>query len=176
MRDLYHATSALHRIVVWQMLLAIIAMRLMGPVKMDPLLLAGLGIIKLGLVGHFIFGVVVQLHRQSRSSSLLTTLLRKAPLLAGSSTELSMAILLLRTNRTVAAEQLFIGSVYAKVLVIGALCLISHGLYLPRPSSGAEMPILSDIIRLLIVGGMLIIASAPRVQGTLTSCDQGSAD
>lgn len=162
--EVYHATSTFHRVLVSQLLLTIVAVELMRSVEADPLLSTILGMVKVGLVGDCIFSVVHQLRRRSSSRALLETVLCEAPLLTGSSTELVLTILFIRDETASAAEEFLIGTIYAKLLVIGAMCLVSHGLYLSSSDVTVWPEAWSDVLHLLIIGGILVFASAPQIQ------------
>lgn len=169
LEDIYQETSLFHRVLISQLIVVVVAIELLRPNRADPLLSAVLEMIKIGLVADRISAVTLQLRRLFGSSRVLDFLLNKVPLVAGSSTELVLAILIFRNEKLSTAESFLIGSAYAKTLAMGALCLVLHGLCpgLPRVNTWtADWPI---VLRLLGSSGVLVFASAPRMESRCMS-------
>ena len=161
--DLYDAATTFHRVLVLELLLILAATRFMQSGEPDPLLSLILEMIKIGLVGDCIFAVTAQLRRRCKTNMLLKRLMCKATFVFGSSTEVALTFMLFRQGKVSAAERVLVGSSYAKTLVIGAICLISRRRVPGQSALGARVTGHSDIIRLLIVGGLLVLSSAPHI-------------
>lgn len=163
LNDLYDSATTFHRVLILELVSVLSAIQLMPVTKPDPLLSLILEMIKIGLVGDCIYAVAAQLRRRSEKNLMLRSLLSKATLLFGSSTEVALTLLLLRQSKVPAAERVLVGSVYAKVLVMGAVCLISRRFGPAQSALSMHTADCSDVFRLLMVGGMLILSSAPHI-------------
>lgn len=152
LNDLYDSATTFHRVLILELVSVLSAIQLMPVTKPDPLLSLILEMIKIGLVGDCIYAVAAQLRRRSEKNLMLRSLLSKATLLFGSSTEVALTLLLLRQSKVPAAERVLVGSVYAKVLVMGAVCLISRRFGPAQSALSMHTADCSDVFRLLMVG------------------------
>lgn len=166
LNDLYDAATTFHRVLILELLSIVAVIRFMSLREPDPLLGLILEMIKIGLVGGCIYAVTAQLRRRCKTNMLLRRLLCKATFVFGSSTEMALTLMLLRQGNVLGAERVLVGSVYAKILVIGTTCLIPRRHVSAQAASGARATDFSDIVRLLIVGGLLVLSSAPHILST----------
>jgi Ca2+/H+ antiporter len=158
--NLYKGTSTFHRVLISQVLLAIAAIQILRPSEPDPLLSVILDTLKVGLAADCIFAVTVQLRCRSGSNRFIDFLLYKCPFVVGSFTELAFAVLLFRSGEALVAEQFLVGSIYAKLMAMGGLCLITHGLFWLQPTSSVWKLDRETTIQLLTLTGTLVLASA----------------
>ena len=166
MSDLYDSATTFHRVLILELLSIVAVIRFISSGQPDPLLGSVLELIKVGLLGACIYAVTTQLRRRCKKNMLLRRLLCRATFLFGSSTEMALTLVLFKQGKVPAAERALVGSVYAKILVIGAICLISGRRIPGQAASGAQATDFFNIIRLLIVGGLLVLSSAPHILST----------
>ncbi|PSN59166.1 hypothetical protein BS50DRAFT_641202 [Corynespora cassiicola Philippines] len=158
--------SLLHRVVFWRLSLVTAVTWFMLPGPPDPLLAAVLELIKIGLVVDRIVAMAARLRRSHLPGAAAGRLLDSIPLGTVLSTELAVATSALRSEDAPMAQRFLTGSVYAKTLAVGGLCLVLHGL---RPERRRAVVDVCDdgwatVVRLLGAGGALVLASAPRIE------------
>lgn len=122
---------------------------------------------KIGLVGNCIAAVTLQLRRRAERIPMLGNLLFRTPLLVGSSTEIAMVLVVLNQKGAAATDSFFVGIMYAKLLFVGALCFIFYSIRPAQQRSSLSTANSSDVVQLLVVGGLMVLASAPRIQSRL---------
>ena len=167
MLDLYNSASLFSRVLIWQLSSIVVAMEYMQQSNPEPLLSALLAMIKMGLVGNCIAAVTLQLRRRAERIPMLGNLLFRTPLLVGSSTEIAMVLVVLNQKGAAATDSFFVGIMYAKLLFVGALCFIFYSIRPAQQRSSLSTANSSDVVQLLFVGGLMVLASAPRIQSRL---------
>lgn len=165
--DLYNSASLFKRVLVWQLSSIVVAMEYMQQNNPEPLLSAILAMTKIGLVGNCIAAVTLQLRRRAERIPMLGNLLFRTPLLVGSSTEIAMVLVVLNQKGAAATDSFFVGIMYAKLLFVGALCFIFYSIRPAQQRSSLSTANSSDVVQLLFVGGLMVLASAPRIQSRL---------
>jgi Ca2+/H+ antiporter len=162
--NMYRDTSPFHRLLISQLLVVVVSIELLKPDRADPLLLGSLGLIKIALVADCISIATLRMRRISSSNEALNSLLCRVPFATGPFVELALATQMLRQNTPSSANRFLIGSIYAKLLLAGACCLILHGLRCASATVELRSAKVSPVPWLLGVSGALILASAPQIE------------
>ncbi|OAL42521.1 hypothetical protein IQ07DRAFT_637652 [Pyrenochaeta sp. DS3sAY3a] len=173
LEDMCQDTSPFHRVLISQLLVIIVAIELLRPDQADPSLSLLLGLVKVVLVADCASIVTNRIRRLSASNRLLAFLIYRTPLITGPFAELALAMLILRGSTPSTAKRFLIGSVYAKPLVIGALCLMFHGLCTALP--GIKMQTIESPITPWLIGvsGITVLVSAPHIESGRQWISQG---
>lgn len=166
LEDMCQDTSPFHRVLISQLLVIIVAIELLRPDRDDPLLSLLIGFVKVVLVADCASIITNHIRRLSASNRLLAFLIYRTPLITGPFAELALTVLILRGTTPSTAKRFLIGSVYAKPLVIGALCLVFHGLCTGLP--GIKMQTIESPIAPWLIGvaGVTVLVSAPHIEST----------
>lgn len=169
-------TSPFHRVLISQLLVIIVAVELLTSDRDDPLLslLSGLG--KVVLVADCASIVTIHVKRLSASNQPLAYVAYKTSLVTGPFAELALTVLFLRGTTPSTAKRFLIGSVYAKLLAVGALCLVCRGLRTAFPGNDTQAMESPIVLGLLGVAGLTALACAPHIEskhryGTSCCCD-----
>jgi hypothetical protein len=158
-------TSGNYCILMMYLVVAITAIEYMRPDRNNIVLSLAIDVTKVGIVGCFLFHITHLLRHRSTSRPFLQFFLEKMPLVVGSSTELLVAVGLFKSGKASSAGAFVIGSAYAKPLVIGALYLVSQGIRTRQPRINTLDGTRSSTIRYLAYGGLLLFASATKIEG-----------
>lgn len=151
----------MHRVVLSQLLLVVIALELLRPERADPSLSIFSRLIQFGIVIDCFATLTLHLRRMSTSDSSLAFVLRNVPLLTDTAFELATAVLMLGDTSPSIANDFLSGSLFVKPMAMGAL-----GLMLSRSSSGVAGTD-STIFWLLSTSGVIMLAARPHLESRL---------
>lgn len=101
--------------------------------------------------------------RQSAFRPASTPLVNGVHIVTGFVTELALAVLP-GHDRSQATQDFLVGAVYAKLLVVGALCLLSSGQHSEVRGSGITTTRLRNVCVLLATGGAFVLALPSHIE------------
>lgn len=163
LKDMYQDMAPLRRIVVGQLIVVTVVVECIGAGRDDPLCAAALGVICLGLMANFASVITLYLRRQSTSNRVLAFFMDKLPVVTGPVTELALAVPL-RHDQSSATHRFLAGTVYAKLLAIGALCLLCRGQQTGVLKDRGRTMELHNICGFLATSGAFVLALPPRIE------------
>jgi Ca2+/H+ antiporter len=164
MQEIHEDILPFHRVVISQLLVIIIAVELLRPDRLDLWLSVLLGLVKIGLVADCTSIVALRMRQISDSSGTIGLTPYKVPLVTAPFMELALVMLMLRQDHPSTANRFLVGSIYAKPMVIGALCLLLDGIRTGMPRIQMRSVESATVFRLLALSGVLFLAPFPRVQ------------
>jgi hypothetical protein len=162
--------SILHCEVLCFLIVCILSVHSLRPDYSNLNLSVALDIVKVGIAADLIFLTTHWMRNQYFSHKVVHFLLTMQTWIS-STTELVLALLLLKDGRGPAVETFLLGSAYAKPMVIGALSLLVHGVstgHEARDTTSKRIWFYN--IRHLGYGGLLVVAT---VAGAESKCSSG---
>lgn len=158
--------SPVRRILLLQFLVVIAALKIVDPFPVHPLLSTAMRLIALGLVADLISIVALQLRQLPPPHGLLHYLCSSVPFVAGLSAELAIAVLALKCGEGAVAQRLLAGTVHAKLLATGGLCLALGMSRLQSSAVDRHIARTTTSAWFLSVASIIAFASPANFEGT----------
>jgi hypothetical protein len=170
--DVYYSLSTLHCVLVSNLVSAAAGIEILRLDRDNPTISVVLETLKIALVADCIFVVTVQLRRRSGTDPTLDFLLAKGPMVIGSSTEIALATSLLQNGDISSSGTFLVGSIYAKLLVLGASCVALSGTLAGRSTTRSRHAAqVTSAWRLALSGGLVCI-TVPSISSRFLSTVQ----